>query len=119
MSDSKKEVAKVLSRSEILEAQDMSNRLIEVPEWGGSVYVGMMRGHERDAFELAMAGGAKNIRAKLVADVCQDSEGKRLFTDADVELLGEKSAKALQRVYNVAVRMNGFTDRDIDTLEKN
>ena len=42
---------KLLSRDEILAASDLTKELVEVPEWGGSVYVRAMTGTERDSYE--------------------------------------------------------------------
>ena len=81
-----------------------------------------MTGTERDAFEETIfKGGGSNIgtRARLAALTIIDEKGQRLFTDEDVQVLGEKSASALDRVYTVAIRLNGFTDQDVKDLEKN
>lgn len=116
-----------LTRDEILKALDLPTEELEVPEWGGSVLVRGMTGTERDAFEVEIVSmhGKKaelqreNIRAKLVARCIVDDEGKRVFTDADVEKLGQKSASALDRVFEVAQRLSGLTKGDVEALEKN
>ena len=46
-------------------------------------------------------------------------DGALLFTAADVEQLGAKSALALDRVFDVAARLSGFRESDIEELEKN
>ena len=42
-----------------------------------------------------------------------------MFTDRDVERLGKKSALALDRIYEVAQRLNGIGKKEIDELTKN
>ena len=37
----------------------------------------------------------------------------------DISVLGQKSAAALQRVFNVAQRLSGFSDEDLEELAKN
>ena len=118
----------MLTRDAILAASDLPRELVEVPEWGGSVYVATMTGTERDAFEAAILdlkrrGAAKvnleNVRAKLLVRVLVDEAGNRLFSDADAEVLGRKSAAALDRLWAVAQRLNAMTDRDVEDLRKN
>ena len=114
----------VLNKEQILSVDDLLRQEIEVPEWGGSVYVRVMSGSERDAFEARFVGGANaaalaDIRATLAALAVCDANGKRLFTDAEVKVLGAKSAKALDRIFEVACRLNGIRQEDIEQLEGN
>ena len=116
-----------LSRDQILEASDADFEDVAVPEWGGTVRVRSLSGTERDQFEsslLVKRGKQRdvslvNARAKLVALVCVDDMGNRLFTDSDVVALGKKNAAALSRVYDVATRLSGLSDEDVDELEGN
>jgi len=71
-----------------------------------------MTGAMRDAWEQSLVAPGKkepdvtNIRAKLVCACVVGDDGRRLFTAADVQALGEKSAAALDRVAKVAQRLN-------------
>jgi hypothetical protein len=117
----------MLDRDAILAAEDKPNEILEVPEWGGSVRIRTMSGEERDAFEEAMIQGRgrnrrvnlHNIRANLTAQVLVDEEGARLFTQADIVLLGQKSARALDRIYDAASRLNGLSEKDVEDLAGN
>lgn len=117
----------MLTREQILKADDLPHEEVPVPEWGGSVLVWTLTGAERDAFEEATLqkrgkrreADLSNIRARLAALAVRDADGKRLFGDSDVVALGRKSARALDRVFAVAQRLNGITDEDVEELEKN
>lgn len=113
----------MLSRDVILSVDDRKIERVAVPEWGGDVCVRVMSGAERDSFEsqmLARKGGADvSIRAPLAAVTLCDEAGRRLFTPADVEALGEKSGTALDRVFNAAIRINAMGKADVEALEKN
>lgn len=125
----------ILTREQILEAQDLQKELVEVPEWGGAVYVRALTGTERDAFEQSMIEmrtvrrgrreetvrelRLQNLRARLCAMTICDENGNRLFTDADIQLLGQKSASALNRVFEVAQRLSGLRDEDVEELVGN
>ena len=60
----------------------------------------------------------QNIRAKLASMSICDESGKRIFTDADMAQLSGKSAVALQRVFEVARRLSGLGDGDVEELTK-
>lgn len=115
----------LLTKEAILAATDLKFEEVEVPEWGGTVRVRSMTGADRDAFEQAIldardAGGKlPNVRARLVAAALVDDAGVNLFTQADIEALGAKSIKALDRVYAVASRLNAIAPEDVEALEKN
>lgn len=114
-----------LTKEQILAAKDTRTEIVSVPEWGGHVCVRVMSGAERDAWEASIVGATgnqrnlANIRARLVALTACDGEGHRLFSDADVVELGKKSAKALDRVFSAAQKINALTDEDIKELEGN
>ncbi|MGE5619532.1 MAG: hypothetical protein ACM3US_09780 [Sphingomonadaceae bacterium] len=119
---------KYLSRDEILGAFDIMREDVAVPEWGGKVCVQGMTGAQRDAFEAEIVQGRgkdrsvnlQNIRAKLVARTVVDPEsGVPLFSEEDIKALGKKSAKALARVYDVAARLSGISDKDAEELAGN
>lgn len=111
----------LLSKEAILAADDLPREIVSVPEWGGQVYVRTMTGTDRDAFEASLitkdSGPSSqpskdqrmhNVRARLVSlTLCAES-GERLFQDGDIDALGRKSARALDRVFAVAQRLNGI-----------
>ena len=114
----------MLTKEQILQAEDLKTETVEVPEWGGSVCVRTMTGTERDAFEQSIVENKgktnlANIRARWCAAVVIDESGNRLFDDKDIAELGKKSASALDRVFAVAQKLNGFGEKDIENLEKN
>ncbi len=113
-----------LSKKDILTADDLKREIVPVPEWGGDVWVRGMNGAERDKFEsgiVEMRGKEQtlnmaNVRAKLASLTLCDEEGKRLFSEQDVQALSQKSATALQRVFSVAQRLSGIGDDDVEEL---
>lgn len=113
-----------LSKESILKSDDLPREQVEVPEWGGSVYVRTLTGTERDSFEQSMQGkknkiDLENVRARFAVLTICDEAGARLFNATDAEKLGSKSAAALDRVFAVAQRLNGFTQSDAEDLAGN
>jgi len=120
--------AHVLTRDEILAAQDHRTEVVEVPEWGGSVIVRSLSGTDRDRLEgagilwergpngtLAIAGyQTAGTRARLVAAAIVDEEGRYQFSPADVEALGAKDSTPLDRIADVVTRLSGMTPKAIE-----
>ena len=116
-----------LSRDAILGADDLPVEEIDIPEWGGKVYVRTLSGRERDRLEESIQTGRgkgrkvslANLRARVASMVLSDAEGNRMFTDQDAEALGGKSASALDRIMEVGMKLNRYSDEDVNELVKN
>jgi len=113
-------------RDTILAASDLPGEAVHVPEWNVTLTVRSMTAAERDAYEQRMAdarkagGGAiANIRAALVVMCALDAAGGRVFGDDDIEALGAKSARAVDRVFEAAARLNRLRDQDVETAAGN
>jgi hypothetical protein len=118
----------ILTKEQILQADDLKKESVKVKEWGGEVIVRTMTGIERDAYEKSLYDPMKpegqqfnsvNLRARLVALTVIDENGNRLFTEEEALLVGKKSASALERVYRVALRLNALDNNELeDTIKK-
>lgn len=116
-----------LSKEDILKQEDLKYVEVDCPEWGGKVRLKTMTGLERDSFEASLFDGKagsektnlKNLRAKLLAICLVNGEGKRLFGDREIDALGGKSAKALDKLYTIASELNAIGAKDVDELTKN
>ncbi len=115
----------MLTAEQILKSSDLGEtEKVDVPEWGGHVYVRVMTGAERDRWEmtatkLVQQADGVNIRALFCSVVMCDENGNRLFNDSQASELGGKSAIALTRVFDKARKLNRVTDEDLEELEKN
>lgn len=115
---------KFLSRDDILNYEDITTEVVEVPEWGGSVRLKVLSAAERDAFEASTVttkGGKQkpnlaNLRARLVSRCIVDEDGNRVFESGDVARLGNKSSRALDRLFTKCQELNGFSDKDVEEL---
>jgi len=114
-----------LNRDQILAADDLSREVVAVPEWGGEVVVVGCMAAERDRYEMMWANWSQkdvavsDIRGWLVCRCLRDEDGKRMFSDKDTRALGAKSAKVVDRLWDVARRLSGLSDEDVEELEKN
>ena len=119
-------MSKYLSKADILGANDKVFEDVEA--WGGIVRVKSMTGAEKDAFEASLTiirqNGNKmvqkpnlvNARAKLLSHCLVDEDGNLLFSDEDVIELGQKSVAEMDKVVDVAKRLNKMTTEDLKEL---
>lgn len=109
-----------LTRDQILGCDDIKTEEVSVPEWGGVVRVKCMSGHERNRLEALMRERkGEDARSAIVAMSAVDESGELLFTPADVDALARKSWTALERVAEVAARVNTLTDAEVLAVAKN
>lgn len=97
----------MLTRDQILKADDLKKEEVSVPEWGGSVYIREISAGERLRFEaIHNKDPQKNFFSRVaIACVC-DENGNALFNEGDIELLEEKSLPVLTRIYKVFEKIN-------------
>lgn len=117
-----------LTAADILTAEDTYGpKKVQVPEWGGHVYVRRLEGTEKDNWIIGLAkqepgdrhAGYRNVTARFVALVACDSHGNRLFRDADqVAALGRKFSGAMERVSDAARHHNLMDREDLENLAK-
>ena len=115
-----------LTREMIEKASELKTETVSVPEWGGDVLVRELTGTERDSYEAGIVGdktgkdrriNLQNIRARLVALSMIDPEShQRMYSDREINILGNKSAAALNRVFEVCQKLSGLTDADVEEL---
>jgi len=116
----------MLTKSQIFEKNDLPTEEVDVPEWGGSVFVRKFTSEDKDNFDILIAKKSDedkidlhNLRAKLCVFTIVDEDGKCLFSEEDVEALGRKSATAIERIFTVSQRLNNLGLEAVKEIEKN
>ncbi|MET0419011.1 MAG: hypothetical protein ABW022_23610 [Actinoplanes sp.] len=115
-----------LTRDQIVEADDTEYAEVDCPEWGGKVRLKSIRGKQRDAYEQSLIqerGGSRqmnllNARAKLIVLCAVDEAGALLFSPDDLNALGRKNAKPLDRLFDACRRLAGLSEDDVEELTK-
>jgi hypothetical protein len=113
--------AHVLTAADILESDDCPRVRVEIPEWGGHVYLRTLDAAELWTLQDQIKANKDNLSLMclIVAMAACDEKGERLFTAQDAEKLKAKNAQALIRVCDAAQRLNGLTDDDLSSIEGN
>jgi hypothetical protein len=122
-----------MSRESFLRAKDVVIEAVtfpdSVPELGGqTMYVRTMKARDRDMFEGSRVRLDKdrnaelvtdNTRARMVSMTACDQAGVLLFTETDIDALGEKNALAMDVLYDAALRINAMRTQDLEKKLKN
>lgn len=108
----------MLTKEAILGADDLHRERVEVPEWGGEVYVRGLMGHELIPFEKVITDfrdkkpgiTSSDVKTSLLVLCLCNEAGEPLFTQDDAPALSRKHGGAITRLWNVALRLNGLGD---------
>jgi len=123
----------LMNREALLQRDELQIEKVELTR--GHVFVREMTGHEKDVWEQSMLKqkqtGNKNspieyettledFRAKLAVVTVCDESGNLLFEPKDVKVLNKMmSASNIERIVEVAQRINAVTQKDRDDMLKN
>ena len=118
-----------LSKEAILSADDKIIEEVEVSEWGGTVRLKSLTGAQRDKYEAAIVDmkgkdpkiKLEDLKVRLLALCIVDEQGDRIFGDSkeDLQALGSKNAKIINRLFERCQSICGMTTKDVEELEKN
>ncbi len=115
-----------LTKEQILAAMPKLQE-VEVPEWGGSVFIRPVTlaeqakladlglKHEKGSVVVRM----KSITLQLIQWAACDADRQPLFELKDIEALVNKSASALLRLQDAILKYSGLTEESRSELEKN
>lgn len=115
-------------KTTILAFDDQETVDVIVPEWRGeTVRLRSMTADDRDGWETAIivrndlppAERQRGLRARLVALCAVNDRGERIFGDEDVAALARKSAKAIDRLFDAAMKLNRLGAKDVEDEVKN
>ena len=108
----------MLTKDQILSADDLRHVDVDVPEWGGTIRLQTITARDRQKFHAGGTKGAMDdFMERFIVACATDENGKLLFTSEDVKALGSKSAMALNRVFEAAVELNGMSQRGIEDIQ--
>jgi hypothetical protein len=123
-----------LNRSDILSVVDILVKEVDVPEWGGTVFIRQLTRGEQDTY-LKRQYGATRLTQHTKNDVQEisavdvyghdaficsrgicDDAGKLLFKEGDVEALKSKNGAVIGRLSSEIVKFSGMAG-DIQAAE--
>lgn len=118
----------MLTKEQILAAEDRAFEEVQIPEWGGSVRVRALGCDDKDALDASLVSIGKDGKAqqdlthwrrKVLELSLVDDQNRRLFAAADAEALGQKSPTVADRIITVAMRLSFPAGVSVEETEKN
>ncbi len=113
----------LLDRAAIIAVNDLKREEVEVPEWGGTVIVRELTAKERDTFfEWVRKKGDDafpEFRVRAVRLSLIDEQGDHLFMAEDEPELARKSTAVIDRLFEVASKLSGLQQKDVEEIGKN
>ena len=101
----------LLTLDDILGADDIEFRTVELPEWKGSVRLRLLNGAETIHFQTFLETNRREASLALVRSSVVDAEGKKIFqTKESFEALKKKSYKVIRRISDECLDLNGLLD---------
>ena len=113
-----------LSREQILSVIDLRRETLSIPEWGGDIIVRGMAAYERDKILTAIDPSKSTMTdSQLKATLCFQcvitSQGQRVFTEADIDILQTKNPQVLDKIANRILGLSGVGEAAVTSIEKN
>jgi hypothetical protein len=111
----------LLKKEEILSVKDLKFEDVPVPEWGGMVRICEFSSDKAIQFsDLSLANKSdKNYMTELLSLAIVDQNFKPLFSQQDIEALGKKSAKVIDKLTRIAFKLNGIDIEAQQEIKKN
>jgi len=111
---------RLLTKADIFAANDRKTEDVAVPEWGGGVRCRSLTCKEHREFAARIENEKDDaiIAANLVVVCAIDDKGEPIFTAADIPQLVEKSASAVKRVAQAAMKLNALNKDAAEDAEK-
>lgn len=107
-----------LSREQILASRrDRQPVRLEVPEWGGDVYVRVLSA----ADQMALSDGteAKDIPIRVILHCVVDETGERILADNDAAELAKEDFPVIMRVFGFVAKQNGLSTKELEEAMEN
>lgn len=116
-----------LTRDAFLKPAEIPMEEVPIPELGGSVWIKGMTAKGRAEFERQFQTGSGKqhkgrigeVRERLMVACCCDKDGNQIFQTDDVAAIGLQRVDIIERCVNVAMRLCGMSETDVESLAKN
>lgn len=113
----------LLTKDEIFEADDLQYIEMEIPEWGGSVRIGVLSGYDRERFEKEWTEDKVldefQARVNYLAACLIDENGKPMFTRDELHKLNKKNWLILERIIKRSMQLSAIGNKSVEALAKN
>lgn len=110
----------MLTADAIRSINDVKIEKLEIPEWNGCLYIRSFSAAVRESISTRTEEmKSKSLMARFVVASACDESGNLLFTNEDVDALGKKDARVMQRIFKAILNLNAIGDMALtDAVKK-
>jgi len=107
-----------LTREQILASRkDRKPAPLEVPEWGGEVYVRVLSA--KDQAELSDGVKPAEMPIRVLLHCLVNESGQPILKEEDAEALAEEDFPVILRVFAFAAKLNGLSTKELEEAMEN
>lgn len=107
----------LLSAEAVLEKNDLAERVVEVPEWGGAVKIRALSKRVYNDIQKASTVNGEIDELKFEMNLLVNGIAEPQFTLDQAGQLQEKSVGAVDRVVTEIMEISGLTTRVVAAME--
>jgi hypothetical protein len=97
-----------LSLGAMLDAEDTTYSVVNMPEWGGKVRLGSLTAADMMEWLEANESAKKTAGLRLIVKSLVDKDGKRVGNDEAIHKFAKKNTKAIDRLIKEILKLNGL-----------
>jgi hypothetical protein len=102
-----------LTRDQILGSRrDRKPVPLDVPEWGGQVYVRVMSA--KDQVELTDGHRPTDIPMLVLIHCLVDENGQQILEEGDIDALSQEDFPVIMRLFAFVAKLNGLSTTELD-----
>jgi hypothetical protein len=106
-------MSKFLDKHSILAADDASISRVDVPEWGGHVFLKTLSVADGIEFQSAKEGiGDEKVLILFLTYALCDEAGVPIFARSEIDEIARKNPHVIARLGNAALSLNKMTESD-------
>jgi len=113
----------LLNKHQIAIAKDLKEEIVPMPEWGGDIKIRVLSVKEQLEFDNFMSKNqdSQDAAIYLIVKSCINEDGSLMFDDneQDLELLRQKNASSILKLFKHIMDLNKQQPDDIEKLAKN
>lgn len=116
----------MLTKDEFLKPRDRVCININIDGLGGVVRIRALTTAERSRFEASLQRNGKPdpkkivlVREKLIVLSVVDANDQQMFSEEDIPEISKLPARAVEQLFNEVRELSGFSEGDVESLEKN
>ncbi len=113
----------MLTKADILAADDKPRTTVEVEAWGGTVTIRSLSGADTRVLDMLTKKDPKDPKDPLLfmlrlvqVTVIDPKTGDLMFTPEEIDAIGGRSVAALKIVFDAAAEHNALTKEDQDEM---